>query len=81
MTWRKWSTGDSDGNCGGSCNAGLREEGYATNDDRAILTGDVGVKIWTGGCVVDWGLEVLLLGHCDVLAEMRRGGVDRVYSN
>ena len=77
MTCRKRSTGDSDGNC----NAGLREEGYATNDDRTILTGDIGVKIWTGRCVADLGLEVLLLGHCEVLAETRRGGVDRVYSN
>jgi hypothetical protein len=81
MACRKRSTSGSDWNGGSGCNTGLRKEGYATNDNGAIFARDVCVKIWTRGRVTDLWLEVLLLTHCEVLAEMGRAGVDKGCSN
>lgn len=67
-SWKR-SAGGSNGDGRSSWNTGLREEGYATNDDRSIRTRDVGMYIGTGGSVSDLGLEVLLLlCHGEVFA-------------
>ena len=67
-SWKR-NAGGSDGDGRGGWNTGLRDEGYATNDDCSIRTRDVGVYIGAGGSVSDLGLEVLLLlGHGAVCA-------------
>ena len=61
------NTSCSNCNRGSCCNTRLWEKGYAIYSDAAIVTRDVGVYVRTTRGVTNLRLEVLGLGHCEVL--------------